>query len=555
MLTAPTGQDSASKFPTSPPAVFGHLPVSAMFDPTCPNARLFSALVPTADEIAASRPFDYFESRIGFRPWGEQETLGVKDQLTYMLSAEVDPRFQGLVMNGTNNFTSRGMQAGYSNGASFEDFNISFSPGVVVGIGEIKGQESGILAAIIQAAIGASHVALGLLSRGLEAGTFYVPVISTTGSLMHFGATVVLPVSFCTYIPVSDVFNLANLDQNRAASAFLAKAVAYARTLDVRVQEVARQVYEDSLKPTPPVTTMELDSSHHVKTYVLETFSRGPGLFTRYETADITDMMPGWSRMVQSFNALFRNPNLRASIAFPLAMVTPQIRSKAESSASSSGSGSGSLSSKSGSLSSKSGSASSTSGSASMASSFSSSGSALADSSACKLVFHNWTTRGFRIGCPDRTDAGQEPLFKLFKAQLYRVVDMMHAAGVLHCDLYFSNIMWREHEGRVEIKLIDFDCSHLLSAGNDFAPRVRTRLEEYFNQRCFRDISDHCRQVVLHPSHDLKFISIVELEVTTANARHWESLASNNKAKIDTSFRALLAEALLKNLQGTQTTE
>ena len=120
----------------------------------------------------------------------------------------------------------------------------------------------------------------------------------------------------------------------------------------------------------------------------------------------------------------------------------------------------------------------------------------------------------------------------------------MHAAGVLHCDLYFSNVMWRSTpEDSVEIKLIDFDCSHLLSE-HDFAPRVRKRFVEYFGQDCFTDASEQRRRVVFDKSHDLTFVSIVELEVTTANTPAWHALASNHKQTIDPAFRSLLAEAL-----------
>jgi serine/threonine protein kinase len=160
--------------------------------------------------------------------------------------------------------------------------------------------------------------------------------------------------------------------------------------------------------------------------------------------------------------------------------------------------------------------------------------------SVSRLVFHDWTKHDFRIGCPHRSE--QSGLFYKFKAELYRVVGLMHSAGVLHCDLYFSNIMWREHKGRVEIKLIDFDCSHLLSEG-DFVPRAREAIKEHFSHKCFRPAGEF-RNAEFHEEYDLKFVSIVELALNEENAEHWEDLASGVKTRIDPAFRWLLAESL-----------
>ena len=126
--------------------------------------------------------------------------------------------------------------------------------------------------------------------------------------------------------------------------------------------------------------------------------------------------------------------------------------------------------------------------------------------------------------------------------ELYRVVRLMHIAGVVHGDLYFSNVMWRERNGRVEIKLIDFDCSHLLSE-NDFVPQVRMRFEAYFFKLCGKDAGVNYI-VEFNKEHDYKFVSIVELKVTELNACHWHELASNNKLQIDSAFRALQLELM-----------
>lgn len=493
MLVAEPGQCAASGFArTKGPSTFGHLPLSARFDPTCCDESLFTtplftALVPTDSEIRNAPELVIRGTKPSFISWGEEVEDGVMQFIIPSLFKS-SPEFEGWRLHGRTTFETCGMALGFATSNSYPDIQISFRQNILVGIGEVKGQECGIPPAVLQASVAASHVALRLVALGLAASSFYVPVMSTTGLLMQFGATVVLSPSFPVYIPISKTFDMLDSDDARKASAFLIKAAHYAGQINDRLSAINTPA--SVLAQMAPVQIkLDIGASFFVKVYDVDTFSRGPGLFAESDV-NITDIMPGWERMVQCFNALYAVPDLRSSIAFPLAMCMPD--------------------------------------------SVSANSSSTAPANPFKLVFRNLTMYGFRIGCPDRTVPAQRPLFDFFKAEVQRVVGLMHSqAHILHCDLYLSNIMWRcTKEGRVEIKLIDFDCNHRVNEG-DFVPEARARLTDFFGS-----------QVVFGVCHDLKYLSVLELDETAANRHHWQNLASNDKARIDSSFRSLLAETM-----------
>jgi len=73
------------------------------------------------------------------------------------------------------------------------------------------------------------------------------------------------------------------------------------------------------------------------------------------------------------------------------------------------------------------------------------------------FVFRNLV--GFRIGLPaDEAQRGR------YLDALRRAVDAIHDAGVVHLDLYPSNVMWKEDEGgSVDVKIVDWDAAHFLN--------------------------------------------------------------------------------------------
>ena len=82
------------------------------------------------------------------------------------------------------------------------------------------------------------------------------------------------------------------------------------------------------------------------------------------------------------------------------------------------------------------------------------------------LVFEDLTRKedgAYSVGLPDKIE-----LWDQWMSSVEAAVKGMHAAGVVHVDLYPSNIMWRKSpdaSGGVEIKLIDFDVAHLKDEG------------------------------------------------------------------------------------------
>jgi len=71
-----------------------------------------------------------------------------------------------------------------------------------------------------------------------------------------------------------------------------------------------------------------------------------------------------------------------------------------------------------------------------------------------ELVFPNMVD--YKIGLPDSEEHRLS-----FLGQLKIAVGHFHAAGVVHYDLFLSNIMWREvSTSEVKIKVIDWDAAH-----------------------------------------------------------------------------------------------
>jgi hypothetical protein len=85
------------------------------------------------------------------------------------------------------------------------------------------------------------------------------------------------------------------------------------------------------------------------------------------------------------------------------------------------------------------------------------------------IVFDMLT--GYEIGFPD--DEGDR---KSLLEAICRAVSIVHNFGVIHMDLYLSNIMWKKFEdGSFDVKLIDFDAAQDVDA-NQLTDNVLKRL-------------------------------------------------------------------------------
>jgi hypothetical protein len=78
----------------------------------------------------------------------------------------------------------------------------------------------------------------------------------------------------------------------------------------------------------------------------------------------------------------------------------------------------------------------------------------------CSLLFDNllFGEEAFRCGLPDSAGKLIGPWLAAVQCALHTILQ----AGVVHVDLYISNIMWRYRNSKYEIKIIDWDSAHQL---------------------------------------------------------------------------------------------
>ena len=197
---------------------------------------------------------------------------------------------------------------------------------------------------------------------------------------------------------------------------------------------------------------LNLDS-YYVKKYNNSVFERGLGLFD-------DDFSVGLHHMMDVFNKLYAFEDSRHVVEFPLPVRTAESESN----------------------------------------------------DFQQIIYRDLCKLGYTCGVPNRI--ANLSLFETYKNDLIAAVAAIHKAGVLHCDLYISNVMWKlsvplseslnestnqddssiesisisdvtiespdtsNNKYIVDIKIIDWDASHCLKEGN-FAPNVHTALVNY----------------------------------------------------------------------------
>jgi serine/threonine protein kinase len=135
---------------------------------------------------------------------------------------------------------------------------------------------------------------------------------------------------------------------------------------------------------------------------------------------------------------------------------------------------------------------------------------------------------GYMMGCPNRID--NPHVYALFKEALNIAVNMLHRAGVLHGDLYLSNVMWKqESDEKVCVKIVDWDAAHCLDE-EKFVPKALVKLVDYLGKS----------NVQFGVGHDLLYLSVLDIDINEANKDFWPSLASQDKDEIDGAFKNLL---------------
>jgi hypothetical protein len=244
-----------------------------------------------------------------------------------------------------------------------------------------------------------------------------------------------------------------------------------------------RTRYHTLRKPAAPVSVTEMALSldrYFVKKITNDVFARGLGLFV--DSNERKDIQSGLNHMIRCLNRLY-DSRARDVAEYPISVRTPDD-----------------------------------------------------EYDYFEIIYRDLVPLGFVSGTPNRIrEAG---LYGIFVRELKRCITLVHTAGVIHVDLYASNIMWRRSTsgggGGVEIKIMDWDVAHCLEE-EDFAPNIKTLLEEriYYAGKI----------VTFDESHDLRYISVFDMPIKESHMAMWEDMASGNKCRIDSAFRILMHEA------------
>lgn len=490
MLSTPTNQGSASSFANAKIKVvargFGGLLTCCRVDPTS-DQRISRRLIPSAPEVA--------EETLGLACMGEKATLAArgKDE-TFGVRSMLDDiaiNFPPLVSSGSRLQSYKIIGEGIpTTPFSAPDF-VWMVQGRIVGILEVKDGTSSTLVALRQAAITATALVTDLRSRGVPPEQIVLPVAGCTGAAMQFGAIICLEPSFGTFIATSTILDLSDATQNRLAAAYLRKAGSCARETERLLAITA-----PTPTPSPIFWTMDLDTSAYwTKSLTDDVFSVGLGLFTT-TSASRFDVGPGLSHMGLALTLLYQHEAAREIVAFPLSVRSPNcLEENAQAEAD-------------------------------------------ADDSCYMIIYDDLSKLGYSMGTPDRLE--DEDLYQRYLVSLKLAVKAVHGAGVLHCDLYPSNIMWRSDCGadgttKVCIKIVDWDCAHCLAEGA-FSPRVAEALRQH----------EPTRSANFDTRHDLRYLHALEgaVDVSDTQGRlRWKALASNVKQQVDDAFFCIFASA------------
>jgi hypothetical protein len=74
------------------------------------------------------------------------------------------------------------------------------------------------------------------------------------------------------------------------------------------------------------------------------------------------------------------------------------------------------------------------------------------------IVFNNLKRHGYIMGVP--IDEGE---YTAFSEALEALVHEIHSCGVVHVDLYPSNILWANVEGKIRVRIVDWDGAHFMN--------------------------------------------------------------------------------------------
>ena len=117
-------------------------------------------------------------------------------------------------------------------------------------------------------------------------------------------------------------------------------------------------------------------------------------------------------------------------------------------------------------------------------------------------------------------------MYAKYRDQFIRIMKLVHDAGVLHCDLYLSNVMWRVNDSDyIDIVISDWDCAHCLIEGR-FYPKVLKAQASH----------KPTRSAVFGRAFDKRYIVVLSIELCESDWEMRIDLASGEKEKVDGAF-------------------
>lgn len=442
--------------------------------------KLVDIFVPTSEDVCNAPRLRLYGEKLGLMTWGETEARGITSQLSNALSSVP---FLGIHANGQKTFTTRNLGTGIAEGRSYNDFHNSIGDSdsaVYTGVLENKGAEGSILGAVSQAVASSTNMQISLLQRGLPRERCVIPVVGNTGLCMVFGVSIVLYPSFPTFIPLSKRLDLSDPYERKVAAAYLKKANDWAQALGKEVLNLPSAHIGAALPATIALDT----SAYFVKVINADVYERGFGLFS--DDAHHLCIQSGLVHMVEALNRLYESSSARQYVEFPLAVRTPD-------------SGKGGC-------------------------------------DKYEVIYRNLVRLGFRTGAPHRIHHPKQ--YDSFVEVLKKAVAAVWEAGVIHGDMYISNVMYKVSEcGAVDIKIVDWDAAHCIDEG-DFSEKAKARLSDFFEDP---------EAVSFSKRHDESFVEALAQDITmVVDEEIWNDLASDDKKKMDSAFKALLFSYIKK---------
>ena len=410
---------------------------------------------------------------------GEKENLSCKgeEEGIVALFESLLSASDGWIINKRKSFKDNKISYGIASSKSYNDFCIKFDDEMYSML-EVKGADGSVLDAVCQAAISATHIALRLLSIGIPSKDCIIPVIGSNGLVIIFGATIVLNNSYPTYIPISKQLDIIDENESKIIAAYFSKISNHCKKLN------DMKVPINKVKEFKQIELL-LNSEYYIKKYDIDVYSRGIGIFCYDKNKLNVDY--GLNHMVQVYNLLYKNEKSRKYVEFPLSIRTPDKSSEGN----------------------------------------------------YMIIYRNLVLLGYKTGYPNRLNITVE-LWECFKNALILAVNTIHEAGVIHLDLYPSNIMWKCDNNIYEIKIIDWDCAHCLYE-NNFHVNVYNSLVDFFE----RLDSDY--EPVFDISHDQLYLNVLNLSITNDNNNNWIDLSSTDIKIMNKAFYSLFKEYLKMN--------